>query len=106
MDGCFVGNLSHFSTQGVHFLDELSLGKAADGGIARHQGNGIQIDVKQNRGTAHPGCRQRRFTACVTPSHHDDIVFPAQTLISFRNLPHKLHHIDDLMVFGKPAYLM
>jgi hypothetical protein len=42
----------------------------------------------------------------VTPSHHDDIVFPVQTLISFRNLPHKHHHIDGLLVFDVPAYLM
>ena len=50
-----IGYLPHFPTQGIDFLDQLSFGKASDGGVTGHEGNRIQIDIEHDRGAAHPG---------------------------------------------------
>ena len=39
VDGRQIGDPAHLAAQGVHFLDKLALGQAADGGIAGHQGH-------------------------------------------------------------------
>jgi hypothetical protein len=80
MDGRFIGDLPHFSTQGIDFLDKLALGQTADSRIARHKGNRIQINIKQYRGTAHPCRRQGSLTAGMTASDNNNIVISLQTL--------------------------
>src|SRR5271157_2359040 len=57
MYGCLIGYLPHLTAQGIDFLDQLPLGETSDGGITRHEGHRIQIDIEHERGAAHPGRR-------------------------------------------------
>jgi hypothetical protein len=78
MDSRLIGYLTHFPTQGVNFLDELSLGQPPDGGIAGHQGDGVEIDVEQQGLAPHAGRRQGRLAPGMTPADHDYIVIIGQ----------------------------
>jgi hypothetical protein len=80
MDSRFIGDLSHFSTQGIDFLDKLALGQTTDSRIARHKGNRVQIYIKQDRGAAHPCRRQGSLTSGMTTPDNNNIVISLQTL--------------------------
>ena len=70
-----VGDTAHLTAKGVDLLDELALGEAADRGIAGHERERIEVDVEQKGLAAHPGRREGRLAARMTPSDDDDIIF-------------------------------
>ena len=65
----------HLSAQGVDLPHQMSLAGPADGGIAGHHGDGFQIDGEHQRPVAHPCGSKGRLAACMTGTHHDDIIF-------------------------------
>jgi len=69
----FIGYSPHFSSQGIDLLYELAFGNPSNRGIARHVGDRIEINGKEEYITPHSGCRQRRFAPCMTTTHDDDI---------------------------------
>ncbi len=81
MNGRQIGDAAHLSAQGVHFLYKLALGQAADGGIAGHQGHGIQVYIEQKRFTAHARRGQGRFTARMAAADDNNIVMIVQNRI-------------------------
>jgi hypothetical protein len=80
MDGSQIGDAAHLAAEGIDLLDQLALGQAADGGIAGHQGYGVQVDIEQQRFTAHARCGQSRFTARMAAADDDHIVISVQNL--------------------------
>ena len=83
MDGRLVGDPSHLPAQGVDLLDELALGQTADRRVAGHQGNGIEVDVEQERFAPHPRRREGRLAARMPSPDDNDIIFPVHTLTFF-----------------------
>ena len=98
MDCRLIRNLSHLAPQGIDFLDQLTLGQASDGGIAGHQGDGIQADVEQGRFTTHPRRGQCGFTARMASPDDNDIV-----PIHFGNLMILLHACHERSFPFKPT---
>ena len=74
LDESLVGQLTHGAAQGVNLTDQMTLGRAADAGVAAHPANRIQIHGQQQGSAAHIGRRQRRFDSGVSPADHNDIV--------------------------------
>ena len=87
MDGGFVGDPAHLTAQGVHLLDELALGEAADRGVAGHESNRVQADVEQQRLAAHPRRREGRLAARVPSPDNNDVIFPAHEFPYFLAVP-------------------
>jgi hypothetical protein len=79
MDRCLVGDPAHFPAEGIDLLDELPLGEAADGRIAGHQGNGIEVDIEEQCLAAHAGRRQSTFTARMAAADNYNIVIIGQS---------------------------
>jgi hypothetical protein len=73
MAGRLVGNLCHFTAQGINFFHQLCLRKAADGRIARHQSDRIEIDVEEERFTPHPRRGKGRLTSRMSRTDDDNI---------------------------------
>ena len=64
----------HFSAQRVYFAYEVPLCRAADGGIARHKGDAVQIEGQHQRPDARARQRQRRLAAGVPRAHDHGVV--------------------------------
>ena len=74
LDGRAVRHNSHHSAESIYFPDNLTFGYTADGRIATHLGNFIQIDGNQ-KGTRPQTCRRRgSLTSGVTGTHYYHIV--------------------------------
>ncbi len=72
--GC-VDVLSHLAAEGVDLLHQVTLGQAADGRVAGHQGNGVQVDGEKERRAPHARRGERRLAAGMPGPHHDHVVF-------------------------------
>ena len=73
MDRRLIGDLAHFPAQSIDFLDQLSFREPSDGGIAGHEGNGIQVDIEKEHLAAHARCRQGRLATRMAAAYDDDI---------------------------------
>ena len=74
LQGGIVDGAAHFAAQCVHLAHQMSLARAADGGIAGHQGYRIQIEGKQQRFAAHARAGKRSLAARVARADYDDII--------------------------------
>ena len=74
LDADSVRNLAHDAAQRIYFAHQVALGDAADGRVARHLRDQVEIEAKQRRAQSHARGRHRRFTARVSCSHYYDIV--------------------------------
>jgi len=52
----------------------MAFGRPADGGIARHEGDVVQVDCEQQRPAAHPCRRQRRLAAGMPGTDNNHVV--------------------------------
>jgi hypothetical protein len=52
----------------------VALGGAADGGVARHLPDGVQVHRQQQGARPHARGGQRRLAARVPGAHHDHVV--------------------------------
>ena len=54
LDARAVGGLCHFPAQRVKLPHQMALARAADGGVAGHVADGVQIDREHDRLQSHP----------------------------------------------------
>jgi hypothetical protein len=71
LDADGIGDLAHDAAESIDFANEVSLRNTADGGIAGHLGN--EIDVQREKGglQAHAGGSHRGLTSGVTGADHN-----------------------------------
>ena len=73
LDERVVDGAAHLAAQRVDFTHQMAFARAADGGIAGHERDRVEIEREQQRMQAHARARQRRFAARVTGADDDDI---------------------------------
>ncbi len=71
LDAGGVGYLAHDSAEGVDFADEMAFGDAADGGVAAHLGDEVEVEGEDGRAEAHAGGGHRGFASGVACSYDD-----------------------------------
>jgi hypothetical protein len=64
---------THLTAQRIHLADQVSLAGSANGGVAGHEGNTVQIQGKKKDGAADPGACEGRLAAGVSCSDDNDI---------------------------------
>ena len=66
-----VGDFAHDAAEGIDFADQMSFGDSADGGVAGHLRD--QVDVQRVEGglQAHAGCGHGGFASGVAGADHD-----------------------------------
>jgi hypothetical protein len=64
----------HQAAQGIDFLDQMSLADSANGGIATHLADGLDVVGQQQGGDAHTRRRQGGLGPRVAATDHDDAV--------------------------------
>ena len=73
LDAGFVRGCRHRAAKGVDFLHQMALADAADGRIAAHRTEGLDVVRQQQRACAHARRRKRSFGPGVTAADHNDI---------------------------------
>ena len=73
LDGGRVGDHAHRAAEGVDLADDLPFRHAADGRVAAHLADGVDVDREQRRAEAHPARRQGRFQPGMPGANDDDI---------------------------------
>ena len=73
LDGGGIGQAADHPTEGIHFMDELAFGRAANGRIAGLPSDAIEIEAEQSGVQAQPGSRDRCFTAGMAAADHDHV---------------------------------
>ena len=74
LDADRVGDFAHDAAEGVDFADEVSLGDAADGGIAGHLRDEIDVEREERGLQAHARRGHRGFAAGMTGADHNNVV--------------------------------
>ena len=97
LDARGVDRPPHRAAQGVDLADDLPLGHAADGRIAAHLGDGVQIGRQQRSARPHASGGQRRLGAGVAGADHNDVI-----IVLARG--HKVM-IRDALPAGRPGAL-
>jgi hypothetical protein len=69
-----VGGPSHDSAERIHLAHHGSFGNPANGWIARHLPDGLEILGQQEGVRASPGRERRGFGAGMAAAYDDDIV--------------------------------
>ena len=73
LDADGIGNFAHDAAKSVHFADQMTLGDAPNGGIARHLRD--QIDIQGEKGG--PQSHASRSHGCLATgmpgADHDDV---------------------------------
>ena len=73
LDADPVRRPGHFAAQGVQLPDQVTLGGAADGGVAGHIAHGVQVDGQAHRFQPQAGGGQSRLDAGVSRADDGDI---------------------------------
>ncbi len=71
LDADRVGDFAHDSAEGVHFADQVSLGDSADGGIARHLGDQVDVQRVESGLQAHAGGGHGGFASGMSGADYD-----------------------------------
>ncbi len=86
LDAGQVGCLCHGTTQGIDLLDQMALADPADGGIAGHLAQRLDV-MRQQQGAGTATCRcQSGFGTGMTTADHDDL----KTVGILHGLPHEV----------------
>jgi hypothetical protein len=64
---------AHGAAERVDLANEVSLRGAADGGIARHLPDRVEVQREQQRAAAEPRRRERRLASRVARTHDEDV---------------------------------
>jgi len=75
LDAGLVGGDGHRAAHGIDFLDQVALADAADGRIARHLAQCLDIMREQKRLLPHAGGSEGRLGTGVTTTDNDDVEF-------------------------------
>ena len=73
LDGGGISQAPDHATEGIHFMDELAFGGAADGRVAGLPGDSIEIEAEQGGVQAQPGGGDGRFTTGMASADHDHV---------------------------------
>ena len=65
----------HFTAQRVNFAHHVAFCYAANGRVARHLRDGVEIHGQQQRFTSHARRGQRGFCTCMSAANNNDVVF-------------------------------
>ena len=65
LDGGAVGVAGHFAAESVDLTHDVTLGGAADGRVAGHEGDGVEVHGEEEGAVAHARGGQGGFAACV-----------------------------------------
>lgn len=74
MEAGEVGIEAHFAAEGVEFNDEVGLSESADGGVARHEAEGVALGGDEESFAAHAGGGEGGFASGMACANDEDIV--------------------------------
>ncbi len=74
LDPGLVGRRRHRPAQGIDLLHQVALADAADGRVARHLAQGLDVVGQQQSAAAHARRRERRLGAGVAATDNDDVI--------------------------------
>jgi hypothetical protein len=72
-----VDGSRHQPAECIDFRDEVTFRGSANGGIARHMGDGVRRQRADRHVPAHPGGRMRRLAARMSGANHNHVIFHA-----------------------------
>ena len=73
LDAGLVDDAAHQPVERIDLAHEMPLAEAADGRVARHLADGLELVRDQRRARAHTRRRRRCLAARVPASHNDDV---------------------------------
>ena len=74
LDTAGIDGSAHQAAHGVDLTDDVPFGNAADGRIAAHLANGVQIRGQQRRVRAHAGRSGSSFSTGVSGTDHQHVI--------------------------------
>ena len=74
LDAGPVDDLRHLAAKRVDLLHEVPLGQAADGRVAGHERDAVEVHGEHERGAAHARGSQRGLAPGMARADHDDVV--------------------------------
>jgi len=74
LDAYSIGDFAHDAAECIDFADEMALGDAADGGVAAHLGNEVEVHSDERGLEAHARGGHGGLAAGMTGAHDNDIV--------------------------------
>ena len=74
VDEGVVDGPAHLAAQGVDLPDDVSLGRSAYRGVARHEADAVEVHREKQGAPAHPRRRQRRLYPRVPRPHHNHVI--------------------------------
>ena len=74
LDADGVGDLAHDAAEGIDFAHQVAFGDAADGGVAAHLGDEVEVHGDEGGFEAHAGGGHCGLTAGVACADYGDIV--------------------------------
>ena len=73
LDAAGVGDFAHDAAEGVDFADEMAFGYAADGGVAGHLGDEVEVEGEEGGAEAHARGGGGGFAAGVAGADDEDV---------------------------------
>ena len=85
LDAGGVGYLAHDSAKGVDLADEMAFGDAADGWVAAHLGDEVEVEGEDGGAEAHARGGHGGFASCVAGAYYYYVeLFGKASLLYFR----------------------
>ena len=81
LDSGLVGRQAHLAAEGVDLADQVALADAADGRVAGHLADVIEVEREHQRARAHPGRGERGFDSGMAGADDDDVVVHGESAI-------------------------
>jgi len=78
-----IGRLGHLSAQGIDLFDEMAFAQPADGRVAGHIPDLIDVLSDEEGRVPHPGAGQGSLNPGMTSSYHNDVVIPPHRFFAF-----------------------
>ena len=102
LDARAVGSLCHFPAQRVKLPYQMALARAADGGVAGHVADGVEIDCKHDSLQSHPRAGKPGLNAGMARADNGDVVGSS---VKFHSNPSNTGAIlsANRLFFKKPA---
>src|SRR5580765_3692805 len=69
-----VGHFAHKAAEGIDFADEVALGNAADGRVAGHLRDEVEVHGDERSLQTHAGTGARGFAAGVAAADHYNVI--------------------------------
>jgi len=73
LDARLVDHAAHEPVERIDFAHKVPLAKSANGRIARHLADGLELMRDERRPRAHARSRSRRFAPSVPATHNNDV---------------------------------